>query len=304
MKMKKMIVNIIFMVIITVILFGQVYSSSAQESYIYSVRLQKSVSFPATLADFSDAEAISFNGGLFTKEMYIKNSESDLYIALRVTNTSDLQGIALVFDVDHDQKFANDVKILFNNQTKLDGYFNQNSALSLQSQTFFTGAVSSISYIDGKTYKFYQFDINFNPGSNSNYNPTTDMYIPDPNDYMLGFDLIEITNAGIISWSRGNLTTANSILDLSSNASSFYTMILAGPGKYAVPDFSPVATTNPPASSSIVTAATSTYTAVINKGETTSMAMQASPGFEILGLMLAIPFVAIFKRSLSRRKKQ
>ena len=301
--MKKINFNIVFIVIITVILFGQVYSSSAQDSYIYSVRLQKSISLPATLADFSDAEAISLNAGLFTKEMYIKNSESDLYIALRVTNNASLQGIALVFDVDHDQKFTNDVKILFNNQTKLDGYFNQNSALSLQSQTFFTGAVSSISYIDGKTYKFYQFDINFNPSSNSNYNPTTDMYIPDPSDYMLGFDLIEITSGGLISWTRGNLTDTNSILALSSNASSFYSMILAGPGKYAVPDFSPVATTNPPASTSVVTAATSTYTAVINQGETTSMATKATPGFEILGLMITIPFVIILKRSLSRMKK-
>ena len=301
--MKKINFNIVFIVIITVILFGQVYSSSAQDSYIYSVRLQKSISLPATLADFSDAEAISLNAGLFTKEMYIKNSESDLYIALRVTNNASLQGIALVFDVDHDQKFTNDVKILFNNQTKLDGYFNQNSALSLQSQTFFTGAVSSTSYIDGKTYKFYQFDINFNPSSNSNYNPTTDMYIPDPSDYMLGFDLIEITSGGLISWTRGNLTDTNSILALSSNASSFYSMILAGPGKYAVPEFSPVATTNPPASTSVVTAATSTYTAVFYKGETKSMATKATPGFEILGLMITIPFVIILKRSLSRRKK-
>ena len=101
--------------------------------------------------------------------------------------------------MDHDQKFADDVKIMFANQNKSDGYFYQSSALSVQSGTYFDGIIYQSTYIDGKTYNFYEFVIPLNPNSD----PRLDMYISDPSDYMLGFDLIEIVNSSLISWSRG-----------------------------------------------------------------------------------------------------
>ncbi len=268
--------------------------SNAQESFLYSVRAQKDLT-NHNLSDFSDAKSVTINSGLYVKELFVKNSESNLFLGFRVQKdllgNSSLLGIAVVFDVDHDQKFADDVKILYLNETVQDGYFYQNSALSLQGNSYFSGSVHQVTYIDGKTYNLFEFTIPFNPNSN----PTTDMFIPDPSDYMLGFDFVEIRNDSLISWTRGNLTTEKTINQLDSSSSSFYTMILAGPGKYAVPDFNPVVTSSSQVPASSTASLTEAYYA--NKSA-------ASPGFEVL---LAIPALVIFilgKKFVAMRSKK
>lgn len=288
--MKKMInkvIIVIFLISLTII------PAHAQDSYIYSVRAQKGTS-SHNLNDYSDAEAIPITGNSLVKEMYVKNSESNLYIGFRTEVNTSLHGLALVFDVDHDQQFAEDVKILNANQTKEDGYFYQNSALSLQSSSYFDGGIYPISYIDGKTYNLYEFSIPFNPNSN----PTMDMYISDPSDYMLGFDFITILNNSLISWSRGVLPSEHTIQQLDANASSFYTMVLAGPGKYAVPDFNPVVTTSPTQTYyQNQTSATSSNAAYNKQAMTTA----ATPGFEMYLFIIAIITVIIIRKFKLRR---
>ena len=201
--MQKMIYKlliVIFLISLTII------PAHAQDSYIYSVRAQKGTS-SHNLDDFSDAESIPITGNSVVKEMFVKNSESNLYIGFRTELNVNLTGLALVFDVDHDLQNAEDVKILYGNQTKNDGYFAQKSALSLQSSSYFDGGVYSVTYIDGKAYNLYEFSIPFNPNSD----PTIDMHIPDPSDYMLGFDFITILNNSLISWSRGVLNYVHKI---------------------------------------------------------------------------------------------
>ena len=205
-KMINKLIIVIFFISLTII------PVHAQDSYIYSVRAQKGTS-SHNLNDYSDAESIPIIGNSVVKEMYVKNSENNLYIGFRTEINTSLKGLALVFDVDHDQQFAEDVKILYANQTKNDGYFNLNSALSLQSSSFFDGAIYQVSYIDGKNYNLYEFSIPFNPNSF----PTMDMYIPDPSDYMLGFDFITILNNSLVSWSRGVFPTEHTMQQLDSN---------------------------------------------------------------------------------------
>lgn len=290
----KMMIKLLIVSFIVSILLVQV-PTRAQESFIYSVRAQKGVT-SHNLEDYSDAEPIKIgNSNLLVKQMYVKNSESNLYIGMRAVINASLKGIALVFDVDHDLKYAEDVKIMYTTGNLSDGYFYQNSALSLQDQSYFSGGVYNITYIDGKTYSLFEFSIPLNPNSN----PTTDMFVPDPSDYMLGFDFIEIMNTSLISWTRGNLTTEPSIHDLNSNASSFYTMVLAGPGKYAVPDFNPVVTTSTQAATATATATYANQTNNANYAAT-----KASPGFEVFMAVLGLVMILGLRKLALRRSQK
>ena len=290
--MRKIMRMVLVLTIMNLLLVSSF--STAQSAFLYSVRAQKTPS-GQTLTDYSDAKSVIVSN-MHTKEIYLKNSESNLYIAFRVAKNSSFLGLALLFDVDHDQVYTDDVKILFSNQTTIDGYYYLNSALSLQAQSYFTGSVNNISYVDGKTYDFYQFTIPFNPGSS----PTTDMYISDPSDYMLGFDFVEIMNNSLISWTRGDLGTAKTIQALPNDASSFYTMILAGPGKFAVPDFNPVT-----ASSSTVAPSTQQTTAsssgTYNNAATSSTMAAGTPGFEFVFLFTSFVFIVGGKKIRDRR---
>ena len=292
-KMKINYVKLIILIFIGSLLVFQT-PARAEDSFLYSVRAQKTPS-AHSLTDYTDAESVTFNSNLLIKELYIKNSESYLYIGLRVEVNASFKGVALVFDVDHDQKYADDVKILYANQNKSDGYFYQNSALSLQSNSFFDGAIYQVSYIDGKTYDLYEFSIPFTPNSN----PTTDMFITDPSDYMLGFDIVEILNDSLFSWNRGSLGTENTIQKLDSQASSFYTLVLAGPGKFAVPDFNPVVTT--------ASQSTSSSSAQTQAGKVTNLdvstAIKGTPGFEFYLLIIALPVIISLRKIHSRRSK-
>lgn len=280
---------------------GASVTNSTQEVFIYSVRSQKSIT-THTLADYSDAETVPITNTLFSKELYVKNSETNLYLAFREVSNSSLKGLALFFDVDHDRVFANDVKILYSNQTKADGYYDQNSLLSLQPTPEFSGVIQPITYIDGKTYNLYQFDINFNPSNNPNFNPAKDMYIPDPSDYMLGFDLVEITTHGLISWSRGNLTAQSSIQSIQnvpSTASSFFTLVLAGPGKYQVPDFNPVAVT----SNTISQTSANTAPPASNTNANITNGAKGSPGFELPILVIGLVGIIIIRKKFRKEGK-
>ena len=292
--MKKNNVKIIIIIFIGSLLIFQI-PAKAQESFVYSVRAQKTPS-EHSLEDYTDAESVTLNSNLSIKELYIKNSESNLYIGLRVEVNDLFKGVALVFDVDHDQKYADDVKILYANQNKSDGYFYQNSALSLQGSTYFDGAIYQVSYIDGKTYILYEISIPFTPNSN----PTTDMFITDPSDYMLGFDIVEILNGSLYSWTRGSLGSENTIQKLDSQASSFYTLVLAGPGKFAVPDFNPVVTTASQSSSS-----SSSSAQIQTKANTVNVSAvtKASPGFEFYFLIIALPIIFWVRKIHLRRSK-
>lgn len=291
----KMIIKLLIVSFIVSILLVQV-PTGAQESFIYSVRAQKGVT-SHTLEDYSDAEPIQIgNSNLFVKQMYVKNSESYLYIGMRVVINASLSGIALVFDVDHDLKYAEDVKIMYTDGNLSDGYFYQDSALSLQAQSYFSGNVYNVTYIDGKTYNLFEFSIPLNPNSI----PTNDMFISDPSDYMLGFDFVEIMNSSLISWTRGNLNEPT-IHDLNSNASSFYTMVLAGPGKYAVPDFNPVVTTSTQPATTAAVTATATYD---NKLNNVTASSAASPGFEILFAVLGLVMIIGLRKLKLRRSNK
>lgn len=272
--------------------------TEGQGSFLYSVRAQKDLP-NHNLSDFSDAKSIILNSELNIRELYVKNSENELFLGFRVQQNlianSTLEGVAVIFDVDHDRIYADDVKILYLNETKEDGYFYQNSALSLQGNNYFSGSVHQVTYIDGKSYELFEYSIPFNPNSN----PTTDMYIPDPSDYMLGFDFVEIRNNSLVSWTRGDLIGDESIKQLNSSSNSFYTMILAGPGKYAVPDFNPVVTTSTQATSSAATYGQSdkAYT-------TSSYGAGASPGFELLFVIPTFAILIIVRKAISRRLKK
>lgn len=292
----KIMIKLLIVSFIVSILLVQV-PTRAQESFIYSVRAQKGVT-SHSLEDYTDAEPIQLgNPNLFVKQMYVKNSESELYIGLRVVINASLSGIALVFDADHDLKYAEDVKIMYTDGNLSDGYFYQNSALSLQAQSYFSGDTYNITYIDGKTYHLFEFSIPLNPNSD----PRMDMFISDPSDYMLGFDFVEIMNNSLISWTRGNLTTEPTIHDLNSNASSFYTMVLAGPGKYAVPDFNPVVTTSTQPATTAAVTATATYD---NKLNNVTASSAASPGFEILFAVLGLVMIIGLRKLKLRRSNK
>lgn len=290
--MKRIIKKIVIVIFFTSLMMIQ-GPNQGQSSYVYSVRAQKTT-FNHTLDDYSDAESISINWNMLVRTIYIKNSENTLYVGLCALQNSSLKGIALIFDVDHDQKYAEDVKILFVNDTKEDGYFYQYSALSLQATTFFDGGVYQVTYIDGKSYNLFQFSIPLNPNSD----PTVDMFISDPSDYMLGFDFVEILNSSLISWTRGNLEIENTILKLDSNASSFNTLILAGPGKYAAPEFSPVVQNN-----QSYVASSSTQTNKLEQPQR-EIASASTPGFEFYILIIALLIPIGVKKIISRRKKQ
>lgn len=291
--MKRSMTKILIVIFFTCLMIVQI-PSEGQSSYIYSVRAQNTT-FDHTLNDYSDAQSVPING-MSVQTLYIKNSENTLYIGLRVVQNTSLKGIALGFDVDHDLKYAEDIKILFINQTKEDGYFYQNSPLSLQATAFFDGGVYNVTYIDGKIYSLFQFSIPLNPSSKL----TEDMFISDPSDYMLGFDFVEILNTGLISWSRGNLGVENTIFKLDSSSSSFNTLILAGPGKYAAPEFNPVVQSNQsnPTSSS---APNAEYNSP-GKGYSISSSA-ATPGFEFPILIIALVIPIAIAKILSRRKK-
>jgi hypothetical protein len=277
-------------VVLSGLIIGLVFIQNpiiAQSAFMYSVRAQKT-NFNQNLNDYSDAKSIQVSN-LFIKEIFLKNSETDLFLGIRVEKNTSLLGIGIVFDVDHDQFYADDIKILNTNNHKSDGYFYQGSALSIQESNYFSGFVSTITYVDGLSYDLFQFTIPFNPNSN----PTTDMIIADPSDYMLGIDTIEIRNGSLISWTRGNLGF-ESIQQLNSNSDSFFNLILAGPGKFAVPDFNPVVTT---ISTNTVSVTQSTY-----YNESDSYAA-ASPGFELSITMLFLILIPIFRKIRSGRSK-
>lgn len=284
---KKILRMLIIVTILYLVLLSPVVQ--AQSSYLYSVRAQKTPDGNG-LADYSDAVNVKISN-MIIKGLYLKNTDSHLYIAFRVAKNTSFFGLAVLFDVDHDLKYAEDVKILFANSTTNDGYFYLNSGYSKQAQSYFSGSVNNITYVDGKTYDFYQFAIPFNPNSS----PTTDMYIPDPTDYMLGFDFVEILNGSLVSWTRGNLGASNTINKLPGDASSFFTMILAGPGKYAVPDFNPV--TAPQLSNSTAVASSSAGTAINQDVRSTG----ATPGFEFIFPLIVFVMVVAVKKIKDRR---
>lgn len=288
--MRKEITRLVIIVALFSMLLLSSLVQAQSSSYLYSVRAQK-IPDGNGLEGYSDAVSVPISN-MLTKGLYLKNTDSHLYIAFRVAINSSFLGLALLFDVDHDLKYAEDVKVLFVNSTTNDGYFYQNSAYSKQAQSYFSGSVSNITYVDGKSYDFYEFSIPFNPNSV----PTTDMFIPDPTDYMLGFDFVEILNGSLISWTRGNLGSINTIDKLPSDASSFYTMILAGPGKYAVPDFNPV--TAPPSTTSSVVASSS---ATANYQNQTQTMASGTPGFEFIFPLIVFATVVAVKKIKDRR---
>lgn len=296
--MRKKILKLTVISLLTCTIVSSAISS--QSSFLYSVRAQKNPNFDqSNLMEYSDAKSVTVSN-LLTKEIYLKNSETNLYIALRVEKNISLLGIGLLFDVDHDQIYADDAKILFANNSLKDGYFSLNSVFTQQSQAYFTGKVSDVFYLD-RDCTFYQFSIPFNPNSF----PNIDMYISDPTDYLLGFDFIEIMNNHLYSWTRGDLDPINSIYNLNSSASSFYTMVLAGPGKYAVPDFNPqtVTQTQTQGATQTSAASSSSYNPDAAATYSSETGMAASPGFELIFPLIVLVTVVSVKKIHLRRLK-
>jgi hypothetical protein len=291
-KKKKKIILIVLVGLS--IIFFQTHHVSAS-SYIYSVRLQSDVVFSNGLTSYNDASNYlleSEEEKFDAKELFIKNTETHIYIAIRVENQDFFQeeGLAVLFDSNHDGLFAEDVKILDKDQTLKDGYFYGNSDFSEQGNTETTGSVSLFPYIDGSQQRLYEFKIPFQTDF-----PTKDISVYDPDNFLLGFEIALIFPNEVISWNNGNQTA------LIPNASNYQTIILAGPGRYAIPNFEPEVITSSVSSSSSKSTSTTTQ---IGDGKETFYSDEAgaASGFEIITVGLSFLIISGLIKKQRRRK--
>lgn len=278
MHKKNNFLGIITIILISLVSFQAINNVNAQIIFIQSFRAQKTVSFGNGLNSYSDAASYQFSGSFAdkVKEIFIKNDDSNLYIAVRVFSNNISDGLAVVFDANNDRQYAEDVKILFQNASlNRDGYFSGNSTINYQSSLDFTGKVSNITYIDGTTQFLYEYKISFV----SNL-PTEDIQVYDPNSFILGLDIVLIEGNNYISLANGNLTS------IIANASNFLELILAGPGYYRTPDFQPA----------VITPQTSPSTQNKTPAGSPEYAASATPGFEIGITFFSIIILGILVR--------
>ncbi|MFV2016438.1 MAG: hypothetical protein ACC656_13485, partial [Candidatus Heimdallarchaeota archaeon] len=179
------------------------------------------------------------------------------------------------------------------NGSRKEGYFVGSSSFAIQSSINFKSEVSQITYIDGSANYLFEFKIPLDSAT-----PTTDLQISDPSDYLLGFDVISIHDTTMFSEALGEISS------FTSSATNYATLILAGPGKFAIPDFEPdtISSSPPPTSSLNPPAFTSAPTD--NKDVYTSQASPAAtPGFTI-GIIEVLVFTALIIIFLRRKHGQ
>lgn len=285
---------VLVLVILTFVIVGtKVESSTVSNSFIYSVRAQTEGEFGSGNDFYSDASKIPLSAPnvRFTgAEMYVKNSESALFIALRVTDRNNEAGVALVFDVNHDLEWAEDVKIVTRSGfTREDAYFQGGSSLSYQSSTQFTAEVNTFTYIDGSAQVLYEFRIPF-----TSYDPTKDLYVIDPDNFMLGLDVVMIFDSDVISLTQGTL---DSLDDVNSNVDGFVTLVLAGPGRFLIPDFEPSAVQHDNATS------TQTSTQYTQGGDGYDYAETAATNLDTFSIIASVTLIFLSTTLIRRRNR-
>ena len=255
-------------------------------SFLYSVTLQSNVTHGQGLVSYDDAvnyDIDSSEARFDVKELFIKNSASDLYIAVRVEHQdgNNEVGLALSFDTNHDLLWTEDIKIVYFNpsQERQDGFFFGSSAISYQpeSQRNFNGLASSFVYgPTGTTQRLYEFKIPFQTA-----NPTQDLSVYDPDGFLISIDITLIFNStDYVSWNSGNQS------NLMSSATAYQSLMLAGPGRYLIPNFEPVViTTTPPQTGATLT--------VTGAGTTEAVGAAGTSGFEILPVTIAVVLLGI-----------
>lgn len=280
-----MIKNLKFSVLflLVCILASNTFVEGQSDEYFYSLRSQSNNNLNGNLSDYKDSSKIKIDNDdplSSVREIYIKNSETHLWIGVRTTQIESLVGLAILFDSDYDTMYADDGKILYLNNSKIDGYFRGESLLAIQTTQNFLGKVSEITYIDGGKYNLFEYRIPFDTND-----PGKDLQIPDPSDSLLGLDIVSIySNVSLFSLANGE---SNSLI---SNAENFSTLILAGPGKFGVPDFSPDVIT-----SSVSPTSNQADSSQIVDYDSQADYAAASTGFEIgyIELILFLPIIVI-----------
>ena len=106
-----------------------------------------------------------------------------------------------------------------------------------------------------------------------------------PDGFLIGIDITLIFDTSdLVSWNSGNQS------NLMSSATAYQSLMLAGPGRYLIPNFEPVViTTTPPAQTQT---GPGTQTATVT-GAGTTETVTASPGFEFMSLTIVIFILGI-----------
>ena len=230
------------LIILGILIFVQINQAESSSTLLHSVRLQSDVTHKQGLTSYSDAASYDLESNevrFDAKELLIKNSENWLFIAVRVedSDANKEEGLIILIDANHDQTWAEDAKIIYVSSSRAsdDGFFSGDSAIGYQetSEIKFIGAVSSFIYgPTGTSQRLYEFKIPLQTPY-----PTKDISVYDPDGFMLGLDIVLMYDStDFVSWNSGNTS-------LTADASNYQSLVLAGPGRYLIPEFEPDVTT-------------------------------------------------------------
>ncbi|OLS22660.1 MAG: hypothetical protein HeimC3_29340 [Candidatus Heimdallarchaeota archaeon LC_3] len=217
--------------------------------------------------------------------IYIKNTKDNVYIALFTVLNETISNIGLVLDSNHDLTLADDMKYVTASNVKTDYYFTSISSLIEDTEDDFSSYVSNI-IIGGVSGKFIEFKFPLIPPTSQ---LLTDPVIIDPSDYLIGFDIVYgFENGSQLSLSQGIRTSFNG------DASGFLTIVLASPGRYKTPDFSPPSS-SPPTQTQTTASTTET------EGGFREGIGGASPGYTIIETLFVLGLSTLLIISFRRR---
>jgi hypothetical protein len=218
------------MIFLTInILIGSVLTINAEGNYLYASWSDHDIVLDSDYENWTDALGHAVPS--LQSQIYLKNTKEYFYIAIFHYSNFVISNVSVTLDTNHDLTTANDMKLVTSSNLDKDYYFTGVNTLLEDTNKDFDAKFDNEFILAGTTGSFTEFKIPLIPPASQ---ILIDLVVIDPSDYLIGFDIaFGLNNGSYYSISQGMASNNNG------DASNYLTVILAPPGRFKTPDFSP-----------------------------------------------------------------
>ncbi|MHA1990798.1 MAG: hypothetical protein ACW981_13560 [Candidatus Hodarchaeales archaeon] len=284
MRKTKIMIFIIFNILI-----GSVLTINAQGNYLYASWSDHDIVLESDFENWTDALGHSVPS--LQSQIYLKNTKNYFYIAIFHYSNFVISNVSVTLDTNHDLILADDMKLVTSSNIDKDYYFTSVNSLLEDTNKDFDARFDNDFVLAGTSGSFTEFKIPLIPPASQ---ILIDLVVIDPSDYLVGFDIaFGLNNGSYYTISQGMASSNNG------DASNYLTVILAPPGRFKTPDFSPPTSFVPSTTSSSSTITDDGYKPGDEYSSTETLA--AGAGFTVMDtVFILVGTIALFL-TLKRR---